>query len=241
MEEKQSLIPEEQWSIEKNKKINRLTLVGPVWHKLSGSSPRKVQMGKFECECGTEKIIKLDSVKYGHTQSCGCLQRKAAISFNSQKRKGTFAKDGLKTCANENCRCNGVPQPVESFSRNKHSQDGFYHNCKQCVKNSQYERLYKQTLTEYEEQIARQNNVCDFCGLPFDRTTRRLMDVQDHNHTTGHNRGVVHSVCNFMIENFESFPEMFRSSDFKMANDYFKKWEQAAQTLNLASCLENVV
>jgi len=31
---------------------------------------------KCRCRCGTEKIIRMDAIKSGNTQSCGCLNRK---------------------------------------------------------------------------------------------------------------------------------------------------------------------
>jgi hypothetical protein len=35
---------------------------------------------KVECECGTEKIIRSDSLTNGRSKSCGCLQREQAAA-----------------------------------------------------------------------------------------------------------------------------------------------------------------
>lgn len=38
---------------------------------------KKRHYGEFACDCGTKKMIRLDSVKSGETKSCGCLYHNA--------------------------------------------------------------------------------------------------------------------------------------------------------------------
>lgn len=49
--------------------LNRLTTIGLVY-KSNGH-----EYWRFRCECGEEKIIRLEHVTKGRTKSCGCLRR----------------------------------------------------------------------------------------------------------------------------------------------------------------------
>ena len=48
-------------------KINRLTIISEPFRRKNRPHV------KCRCECGTVKVIRVDSVKSGHTKSCGCL------------------------------------------------------------------------------------------------------------------------------------------------------------------------
>lgn len=55
-------------------------------------------------------------------------------------------------------------------------------------------RIDESEVAQVRNQIkAAQGNVCALCGLPF---TRGDYPVLDHDHTTGHIRGVLHNTCN---------------------------------------------
>ena len=56
--------------IEKGDKFNKLTAV-----KFSHRNKRSQQFWLFRCDCGSEKIICVSSVKNNSSKSCGCLQK----------------------------------------------------------------------------------------------------------------------------------------------------------------------
>ena len=53
------------------KSFGRLTVVGTPYLKQSGSRMRYV--AACRCSCGTEKLVRLEDLCSGNTQSCGCL------------------------------------------------------------------------------------------------------------------------------------------------------------------------
>ena len=66
-------------------KVGMLTLIEPFTKDEKG-----VYKGKFYCDCGRTKIIRLSYVKSGHTKSCGCLKVEAkkthGLSSSSEYR-----------------------------------------------------------------------------------------------------------------------------------------------------------
>jgi len=50
--------------------FNRLTAV-----RAAGSDRKGYQLWVFRCECGTEKILRVKTVKNEEVRSCGCLRR----------------------------------------------------------------------------------------------------------------------------------------------------------------------
>ncbi len=57
--------------MEQRQKYNKLTAI-----KFSHRNKRSKMFWLFRCDCGVEKVIRVDGVISGHTKSCGCLQRK---------------------------------------------------------------------------------------------------------------------------------------------------------------------
>lgn len=58
-------------------KYGRLTIIDIDWEKTMEMYNAGYRYGVFykcRCECGTEKTYRLNTIKYGHTQSCGCLK-----------------------------------------------------------------------------------------------------------------------------------------------------------------------
>ena len=57
-----------------------------------------------KCECGNEKIIRLDSVKSGKTQSCGCIRKDRAFKVHGKSRTKLYhIYYGMKQrCYNKN-------------------------------------------------------------------------------------------------------------------------------------------
>lgn len=57
--------------IERGEKFNLLTAI-----KFKYKNKRSTQYWLFRCDCGKEKIIRIDGVKAGKVKSCGCLLKK---------------------------------------------------------------------------------------------------------------------------------------------------------------------
>ena len=66
------------------KRFGRLTVI-----KRSYPNTKKGETNWLcKCECGTKKVIYGDSLRSGHTQSCGCLQRERAREENLKDLTG---------------------------------------------------------------------------------------------------------------------------------------------------------
>ena len=74
-----------------NQKFGRLTGVE------RRGSKNKDTLWLFDCECGNQKIIRLDDVRSGRTKSCGC--------FNSENTGNRFRKHGLRQTHEYNVWC----------------------------------------------------------------------------------------------------------------------------------------
>lgn len=71
-------------------KQNYLTLIEASYMRPTKKKPTRV--GKFRCECGTEKEIRIQAVKSGVTKSCGCYNKKAARERMSKMNEGGHGK-----------------------------------------------------------------------------------------------------------------------------------------------------
>ena len=68
-------------------KFNKLTVIEKVIDEKGKTKWR------CKCDCGNEKIIRGDSLRSGHTKSCGCLQREHASQLNALNLIGkTFGR-----------------------------------------------------------------------------------------------------------------------------------------------------
>lgn len=63
--------------------FGRLTIIKRADDRIAPGNKLKA-MAICRCECGNEKAIAVESLRRGHTKSCGCIQREAAgmISFS---------------------------------------------------------------------------------------------------------------------------------------------------------------
>ena len=76
-------------------------LIGQKFNKLTVIEKVTDEKGKTKwrckCDCGNEKIIRGDSLRSGHTKSCGCLQREHASQLNALNLIGkTFGRKAGK-------------------------------------------------------------------------------------------------------------------------------------------------
>ncbi|MEE0478891.1 MAG: AP2 domain-containing protein [Acutalibacteraceae bacterium] len=62
------------------------------------------------CDCGSEKIIRGDHLRYGKTISCGCYENEARANGNNTKHGGKGTRlysiwsGMIKRCNNSNCK-----------------------------------------------------------------------------------------------------------------------------------------
>jgi G:T-mismatch repair DNA endonuclease (very short patch repair protein) len=76
--------------MKKNEKTNYLTLINNSYMKPTKKKP--IRVGLFRCDCGTEKVIRIQSVKSETTKSCGCYNRKAASKRMLKMNEGGHGK-----------------------------------------------------------------------------------------------------------------------------------------------------
>lgn len=70
--------------------------------------------------------------------------------------------------------------------------------------NKQLKRVYGIPIERYDEMLRQQNGVCAICHNPPDKHEKLVVD---HNHTTGHIRGLLCKHCNWGLGNFKDSPE----------------------------------
>lgn len=83
-------------------------------------------------------------------------------------------------------------------------------------KNALYLRRYGITIKDYEELLEKQNFSCRICKQPV--SSIRRLDV-DHDHKTGHVRGLLCNKCNQAIGLFQDNPKLLIE-----ATDYLLNW-----------------
>lgn len=66
-------------------------------------------------------------------------------------------------------------------------------------------RLYRVPVEQYDEMLAQQNGVCWVCLEPPDASQRLHLD---HDHVTGHIRGLLCRMCNVGIGYFRDRPDL---------------------------------
>lgn len=59
--------------MQKNDRFGRLIFLDDS-HSTLNREGYKIKFGKFLCDCGVEKTIRISNVKSGNTKSCGCLE-----------------------------------------------------------------------------------------------------------------------------------------------------------------------
>ena len=79
--------------IKKGDKYNKLTAI-KFSHKYR-TNPHWL----FKCDCGNEKVIQVNNVKNGNTQSCGCWRKENKL------KHGMFETKIYKSWASMKCRC----------------------------------------------------------------------------------------------------------------------------------------
>lgn len=110
------------------------------------------------------------------------------------------------------CSKCGKEKSIKCFYKRKEKYgDGYRGECKKCHSNYNLKyRLYKNfnlSLNEYNQLLKNQNGKCIICGQkPKNQINNkgkkgRRLSV-DHNHKTGHIRGLLCNYCNFYLLRF---------------------------------------
>ena len=66
-------------------RFGRLVAVEYAGYKEYGEKKQKFHKWKFRCDCGNDKVILLQSVRNGDTQSCGCVQKESRTNMRHYK------------------------------------------------------------------------------------------------------------------------------------------------------------
>jgi hypothetical protein len=117
----------------------------------------------------------------------------------------------MKKCA----KCK-VTKPFSEFYKHKSTKDKLHCWCKDCTKlyatnrkkekaervksverNRRLKEQYGITLKDYNEMLAQQNDCCGICGKH--KSESKCCLAVDHDHATGHVRGLLCSNCNLGI------------------------------------------
>lgn len=149
----------------------------------------------------------------------GCLCHSCAAQYAREQRRGYYRVE--KQCS----RC-GEVKPIRKFAKNKRRRDGRGSYCRRCRgeimaewrkrnpekhrENKRRERLkskYNITLTDYDDLLHFQNNVCAVCGNPCPTGNRLAVD---HDHETGKVRGLLCTNCNMALGFAQDNPELLR-------------------------------
>lgn len=119
-----------------------------------------------------------------------CLQSKEESEFYPDKQKKDGLRSSCKTCVSSYWKRSRHVRTDEQVSTSK-------------VRSRKHQlKRYGLSLDQYNEMIESQNGVCAIC--------HKVMDSPhvDHNHETGHTRGLLCSFCNtglgYFFENIES-------------------------------------
>lgn len=103
-------------------KINLLTFI-----EYLGKTDKHHHVGKFICDCGSEKVTMVNRVFTNGVKSCGCLQRKAA-SMLAKKFDNTT--HGLTTTSNESRRIYSVYRTMLDRCYNSNAKNYIYYGAR---------------------------------------------------------------------------------------------------------------
>ncbi len=128
------------------------------------------------------------------------------------------------------CRRCRVAKALTEFHRNRSERDGYAHYCKPCkiaynrenrsanygrIKaNAEMRRKYGIGIDYYEQMFADQDGQCAICGRPAGEERLAI----DHDHQTGHVRGLLCPSCNNGLGRFADSPNRLRA-----AADYLER------------------
>ena len=150
--------------MQKGDKNNFLTMIGDKFRE------NKTTKALFKCDCGTEKIIRVSSVKGGITKSCGCYNK----------------KESAKRAKNRKYK-NSVKHPLyQSFKRMqrvcfaKNAPD--YEGCPICESWRNYDNFYEWAIQFWKEKYRLGRRIKDLGFNPENCYFRTLSDISKDNY-----------------------------------------------------------
>ena len=81
--------------VKKGDRYGKLVVVKEVHKNFESSSGKNIRMVLCRCDCGNEKEVRLNSIRTGHTKSCGCL--KSCLKIGLLKKHG-MKPDPIYAC-----------------------------------------------------------------------------------------------------------------------------------------------
>lgn len=131
-------------------------------------------------------------------------------STTQEPRQSKSAKPSIPTITERRCNACGELKPLSAFYRKVRGVGGRDGRCKECkrvlrdmpaTRDRHLRNTYGITLAEYEAMLHAQGGVCAICREPEGQVggrhgTAALSLAVDHDHTTGHVRGLLCSSCN---------------------------------------------
>ncbi len=99
-----------------------------------------------------------------------------------------------------------LEQRTEQLARQKAAYQADPDKYKQRVRSYRF----RMTPQEIQELIAKQQHRCAICRVPFNEAIRNLKSNVDHDHATGHIRGILCRLCNTAIGHANDDPKLLR-------------------------------
>lgn len=99
---------------------------------------------------------------------------------------------------------------IEYRNRIKEKAKQFHKNNPKSKKGTRLKK-YGLTIVQFEEMLEKQNYKCAICGFEYDGN-KAMFPFIDHCHSTGKNRGLLCSKCNFAIGQFNDDVSLLRSA-----------------------------
>ena len=142
-------------------RYNRLTLVKEVAPYICPKTSQKNRKFLCLCDCGSTKIFRLNSLRSGHTKSCGCLQKEKAILTGKRLLKHGMTQGRKKTrfymvwCDLKQRCCN---------PKNSHYPSYGGRGIKVCKRWEKFENFRDDMLSSYKNHLTidRVNNDGDY-------------------------------------------------------------------------------
>lgn len=137
----------------------------------------------------------------------GCGETKAASAFYFRnKKRGTLRAD-CKACVVARSNRSHALNP----QRSKRSLARFHAKHPRYQKNYDLQRNYGIDLAAFDRMRDAQNYACAICERPEAALPRRTL-VVDHDHDSGHVRGLLCATCNTGIGHFADDPARMRNA-----------------------------
>lgn len=188
---------------------------------------KKKKAREVEKKCSVEGCNKLRKANTFCTTHYQRMQRHGTTELTIIKtQKQLLIEEGKSYCPS----CDTI-KPLDCFCKDSYATLRIAVYCKECTsekghlsycqsknkrRNYEYQRLYKISLEEYNNMLAKQEKKCLICGKKEEDKKHLAVD---HNHKTGEVRGLLCSACNIALGGFNDSIDLLNK-----ACDYLKKY-----------------